>query len=463
MTASVTTNRSPMWSRFMLRAQNLRPTYLGRSSSTRLKLWRVSSHKRIKGARDLVFDGVEVVTNLVQKTHTEVSDRWTERAALIEPVAPIARGVNEIQKTTATMTYEAIRLVSRGVGAVSRAVTDPIIAEEAPTENGAPMRQDAQGTMPWWIDQAEGALNGFFGDHLARRKNALDLGMTLRREGKPVSIDRLGDAYPDARSKVCVFVHGLSATEWSWVLYADEFWGDPSTCYGTKLAEEHGYTPLYVRYNSGRHVSENGRALSALLSQLVAHYPVPITELTLVGHSMGGLVTRSAAHYGAEHDEAWLPHLRHVFCIGTPHLGAPLEKGVNLLSALLRSIPAAGATVPAAVLDARSAGIKDLRHGYTIDEEWQGHDPNAVLHDNRHDTPLVDGVGYYAVATTITKDPEHPAGQLLGDLLVRAASGSGERHIPFHSSQMVPGMNHLHIANHPAIYDVLVRCLSRVV
>lgn len=418
----------------------------------------VTTHKRIKGARDLVFDGVEIITNLVQKTHTEVSDRWTERAALIEPVAPIARGVNEVQKTTAAVTYEAIRLVSRGVGAVARAVTDPLI-EDAPAGDGAPMRQDAQGTMPWWLDQAEGTLNGFFGDHLARRGNTLDLGMTLRRDGKPVALDRLADAYPDAGAKVCVFVHGLSTTEWSWVLYADQLWGDPSTSYGTKITEEHGFTSLYVRYNSGRHVSENGKALSTLLSQLVASYPVPISELALVGHSMGGLVVRSAAHYGAAHAEPWLSHLRHVFCIGTPHLGAPLEKGANLLAALLRKIPAAGATVPAAVLDARSAGIRDLRYGYTIDEEWEGQDPNAALHDNRHDVPLVDGVGYYAVATTITTDPEHPAGQLLGDLLVRAPSGSGEHHIPFHSSQVVPGMNHLHIANHPAIYDVLVRCI----
>jgi pimeloyl-ACP methyl ester carboxylesterase len=437
---------------------------------------RVSSSKRIKGVRDLVFDGVEIVTNLVQRTHGEVSDRWTERAAMIEPAAPIARGVNAVQKTGAAMTYATIRFVSRGVGAVTRAVTDPILDEvvdDVEAQSGSPMRQDAQGTLTWWLDQAEGSLNGFFGDHLARRGNTLDLGITLRHEGTVVDIDRaaLDAVLPNAGAKVCVFVHGLSATEWSWVLFADRFWDDSKTCYATKLEEDLGYTPLFVRYNSGRHVSENGRALAQLLTELCDVYPVPIEEITIVGHSMGGLVSRSAAHYGASTDAPWAELLRHVFCIGSPHFGAPLEKGVNVLSAVLRSIPAAGATVPAAVLDARSAGIKDLRHGYTIDEEWRGEalppldGLEAVLHDNRHDVPLVAGVGYYAVATTITKDPEHPAGRLLGDLLVRAASGSGaapepERHIAFHSRKVIPGMNHLHIANHPAVYEMLVRCLE---
>lgn len=409
-----------------------------------------------------MFDGVDVVTTLVERTHEEVSERWTERAAMIEPAAPIARGVNAIQMTGAAVTYATIRLVNRGVGAVTRAVTDPLLEDEP--QRGAPMRQDAQGSLDWWLDQAEGTLNGFVGDHLARRGNALDLGMTLRDDGQVLRMDALA-ARADLTGKVCVFVHGLSTTEWSWVLFAEQLWGDAGVCFGTKLRDDLGFTPLFVRYNTGRHVSENGRALSRLIEEVVAAYPIDVTEIAIVGHSMGGLVSRSAAHYGSDEDAAWVRRLRHVFCIGSPHLGAPLEKGASLLAAVLRKIPAAGATVPAAVIDARSAGIKDLRHGYTIDEEWREQNPRAALHDNRHDVPLVDGVGYYAVATTITKDADHPAGRLLGDLLVRAGSGSGlaskpERHVPFHSRQVIPGMTHLHIANHPTVYALLAACLG---
>lgn len=419
-----------------------------------------------------MFDGVEVVTTLVQRTHEEVSDRWTERVALIEPAAPIARGVNAIQKTSAAITYTTIRVVSRGVGRVVRSVTDPLLDEGSPEEHDGPdavvpMRQDAQGSLVWWVSQAEGTLNGFFGDHLAARGNALDLTMTLRVDGRaiPLEQDALARALPAAKPKVCVFVHGLSTTEWCWVLFAAELWGDPTTCFGTELERDLGFTPLFVRYNSGRHVSDNGQALSALLAELCAAFPVPIEELAIVGHSMGGLVARSAAHYGAVHATRWVSKLRHVFCIGSPHLGAPLEKGVRLLATFLARIPAAAATVPAAVLDARSAGIRDLRHGYTIEDEWRDENTEAVLHDNRHDVPLVPGVGYYAVATTVTRDPDHPAGVLLGDLLVRAPSGAGlarapERHVPFHARALIPGMTHVHMANHPAVYEVLRSCLA---
>jgi len=349
------------------------------------------------------------------------------------------------------------------VGAVLRVVTDPFLGDEA--ETATPLRRDALGTLPWWVDHLEGTVNGFVGDHLARRGNGLDLGMRLRHEGRAVAPDALSRSLPETTPKVCVFVHGLSATEWSWVLYADRVWGDPSTCYASKLCEDLGYTPLFVRYNSGRHVSENGRALSELIAAVCAHYPVPIEQLALVGHSMGGLVARSAAHEGQRSKARWIDRLQHVFCIGSPHLGAPLEKGVHLLSAALRWIPAAGASVPAAVIDGRSDGIKDLRHGYTTDDEWRSADPDAPLHDNRHDVPLVDGVTYSAVGGTITRDPDHPVGRLLGDLLVRKPSASGDapdpaRRVRFHSREVFPGMNHLQLANHPAVYELLRSTLA---
>ena len=403
-----------------------------------------------------MFDGIQAVTDLVQRTHTEASNRWTDRAGMVAPVEPLARSVNALQLAGAAVNYASIREVSRGVGVALAALTDPFL--EGDDELATPLSGDALGTLPWWLDHAEGALNGFLGDHLARRGNSLDLGMSLRHQGKVVRPEELGTVEPNATGKVVVFVHGLSATEWSWVLYADRVWGDPATCYGTKLREDLGFTPLFVRYNTGRHVSDSGGALAQLLEDVCAHYPAEIEEIALVGHSMGGLVVRSAAHHGAS--SPWLRHLRHVFCLGAPHLGAPLEKGAHLLGAVLGNIPAAAASVSAAVLGARSDGIKDLRHGYTTSDEWRGEDPRALLHDNRHDIPLVDGVGYYALAAAFTADPQHAAGQLFGDWLVRVPSASGEaarpeRRIPFHSKRVFPGMNHLQLANHPAVYDTV--------
>ena len=83
----------------------------------------------------------------------------------------------------------------------------------------------------------------------------------------------------------------------------------------------------HVRYNTGLHVSENGRGLARLLDEMVEEWPCQLEELVLIGHSMGGLVARSACHYGA----SWTDRVRHVFCLGSPHLGADLEKGANVL------------------------------------------------------------------------------------------------------------------------------------
>jgi pimeloyl-ACP methyl ester carboxylesterase len=286
--------------------------------------------------------------------------------------------------------------------------------------------------------------------------------MSIRHQGRsvPSSREAFAAAYEDATPKVCVFVHGLASTEWLWSLSSEQHYGHPGVTFGTRLRDDLGYTPIYVRYNSGLHVSENGKRLAELLTEVLDAYPTRIEEIALVGHSMGGLVARSAAHYAREHEAPWLSHLRHVACIGSPNFGAPLEKAVNVLTSVLKRVEAAGAQVPAQLLDARSVGIKDLRYGYTVDEEWLGRDPDAVFADARQNVPLVEGVGYYFVAATIARDPEHPLGQLLGDLLVRLPSAAGEdpeptRRIHFAGGAVFTGMNHVHIANHPMVYEGL--------
>lgn len=265
---------------------------------------------------------------------------------------------------------------------------------------------------------------------------------------------------------MCVFVHGLAATERLWSQSAEEHYGDPDVTFGSRLSVDLGFTPLYLRYNTGRHISENGRALAALLAELQDVYPVSIEEIVLVGHSMGGLVARSAAHYAKKHEEPWVGNLRHVVCIGSPHLGAPLEKVVNLVSGGLKKIDASGARVPAELLDSRSAGIKDLRYGYTVDEEWEGKDPDQMFADSRRNLPFVDGVGYYFVAATIGRDRDHPLGRVLGDLLVRVPSASGEAPRPAHQLDfdegvVFAGMNHIQVVNHPDVYEALLPFLSR--
>jgi len=424
--------------------------------------------QRTRGFIDLVFDMVEETTNLVQRTHDAVVTRSVRRFAPIEPAKTPAKLVGGIEAAISSGVFESIRALNGVARFTVNAVAD--VAEgglERATDADAlvlatPIDSNAVGTASWYVDYLQASLNGFWGDYLSRKNSRLDLGMTLRHHGRhlPATREAFAAAFPNPTSKVCVFVHSLAATEWLWSLSSKEHYGDPDVTFGTRLEADLGYTPLYLRYNTGRHISENGRALAKLLTEVLDAYPASVEEIVLIGHSMGGLVVRSAAHYAREHDEPWVAHLRHVACIGSPHLGAPLEKAVNLLTGALRGIEAAGAQVPAALLDSRSAGVKDLRYGYTVDEEWAGKDPDEVFADARRNVPLVDGVGYYFLAATIARDPAHPLGQLLGDLMVLLPSATGEapehaRRIHFSSGVVFPGMNHIHIANHPEVYEAL--------
>ena len=424
--------------------------------------------RRIKGLKSLIFDAVEETTNLVERTHENVAKKSVRRFAPIEPLATPARAVQKIHGTIASIVYSNIRgvnrLVEKAVDLGSGIVADNALVVTGKPEGATPLRSDSAGSFAWLVDHAEGALNGVVGDYLNRRENDLDLGMSIRHQGRILPVERSAfeKCLPGATGKVVVFVHGLGCTEWEWSLFAQEYYGDPAVNFGSLLEKDLGYTPLYVRYNTGRHVSESGRNLSQLLSEMFEAYPRKVKDLILIGHSMGGLVVRSAAHYAAVNDEPWVRSLSHVFCLAAPNLGAPLEKAANLLSSVLRIFDTAGTQVPAQILDTRSAGIKDMRFGYTVDDEWKDRHPDALLEDNRMNVPFVEKVAYYFVAATVTQDPAHPLGQLVGDLLVRLPSATGNasepaRRIPFSSGSVIGGMNHFHLANHPVVYEVLRR------
>jgi len=299
------------------------------------------------------------------------------------------------------------------------------------------------------------ALNGAIGDALQAGGSDLALEMTLRRDGAelgPVSAE-------DVSGRLAVFVHGLCETDDAWRLFAPD-----RVSYGDLLADELGYTPLYVRYNSGLHISDNGRRLSALLDQAVASWPVPVEEIALFGHSMGGLVSRSACQQGHEAGAAWIEPLKHVFCLGSPHLGAPLEKAANLAGWALGRLPE---TRPfAKLVNGRSVGIKDLRFGSCAEADWCDCDPDEFLRDRCQDVPFLETATYYFVGATLSRSENGMLGRLVGDLLVRypSASGNGRRRrIPFELDNgfHLPGATHFHLLGHPSVYEQLRSWLER--
>lgn len=425
--------------------------------------------RRLRGLKALVHDAVDAVTDLVGEGHESTARTVRRVTDRVEPIAGPTRAIDAVRRVATRGVLGTVKLVNRAVEVVSDAGLDAFVAAPEGSEPAVPMRSDELARADIVIDAGLGLVNAAVGDLLDRKKNPLGLGLRLRirdayvdpSDGAAVRLAMEG-ALDGARTRrVAVFVHGLGTTEWSWVLEAHAYHGDPTATFGSLLERDLGIVPVFVRYNAGRHVSENGHALDAALRALVAS--TKLEEIVLVGHSMGGLVVRSACHYGAE-GGAWVPLVRRVFSLGSPHQGAPLEKLGNVLTAVLGAIDLPGTLVPARILEARSAGIKDLRYGSLVDEDWIGRDPDALRDEGRREVPLLPGVAYYFVSATVTQDPEHPLGQLVGDLLVRvpsahgpATSTSGTFSI---ETTRFGGVLHHQLQNHPAVYDVLRRACA---
>lgn len=425
--------------------------------------------RRLLGLRELVHDAVDAITQLVEDTQHASFERSLSAVARATGLVATTRAAEDVRRTFSAPVFSGIRRTNRGVRRIGDGVVSAIEAMAASVvrdDTAAPAalaRVSASRTRAW-PDLAQAALNAALGDFLHARANPLATEMALytgriASEGTPTSPE-----HATTSDRLCVFVHGLGATEHAWWMGAREYHGDADVSFGTRLRSELGYAALYVRYNTGRHISENGRELAALLSRLVTDASVPIREIVLIGHSMGGLLARSAAHYGRLQGHAWVDRLTHVVCIGSPHTGSFVEKSANVAASVLNAAPFAGTQVPAKILNARSAGIKDLRFGYLVDEDWTRSDPDALLTDDRNDIPLVPAVTYAFIAATYVRDVRHPMGTLLGDLLVRVPSASGQsgdrvRDVPFQIGCVLNGLSHLALLNHPDVYQQLVRVL----
>jgi pimeloyl-ACP methyl ester carboxylesterase len=301
-------------------------------------------------------------------------------------------------------------------------------------------------------------LNGVLGDHLAATGNPLATPMTMRSKGRALNVEGAGpgDYLPDASAHV-LLIHGLCMNDLHWSRQGHD--------HGQALFRDLGFTPIYLRYNSGLHVSSNGRALAEQLENLVEQWPKSIARLVVVGHSMGGLLARSALHYGAEAGHRWPSRLTDLVFLGTPHHGAPLERAGNWVNALLDATPYAAPFSRLGKI--RSAGITDLRHGNLLDGDWTGRDRFAHHSDERQHVPLPGGVRCYALAGSIGLQSSGLKQRILGDGLVPLDSALGRhrdsaRCLVFRSDRQWTGfgLNHLDLLNDQKVYAQLLRWLT---
>ncbi len=285
--------------------------------------------------------------------------------------------------------------------------------------------------MPAWSATATSILNGCIGDYLTHRDNGLAIDMAFYGRGKPLALtpDSLRAEWGAPTRKLCVLLHGLCCHEGVWN-YPD----DPTRSYGNALRDDLGYTPLFLRYNTGLPIPYNGKSLDILLEELLLAYPEPVDEIVLVGHSMGGLVLRGACHYGVERDAPWVRLVSRAFYLGTPHEGALLEKVAHLMTSVLRAVPHPVTALVGDVAERRSQGVKDLRDGTTVHvDDFAG----AVS--------WLASAQHYLIAGTVTDDPEHLAARLFGDGLVHLPQAGD-------NVRLFPGLGHMDLAHDDAVY-----------
>ena len=368
----------------------------------------------LRAASRLAVDATKAVTEIVEQMHRTIASGpdWLGR-----PLEAPVRLVTEL-------VYGSIRGVT---GAVGTGI-DLALEQLAPLLGEGPASPQR--------DAVHAALNGVLGDYLEQKSNPLAIDMQLRH-----------DDLADAKRSMVLLVHGSCMSDRQWLHQEHD--------HGAALAEELGATPVYVRYNSGRHVSANGDELAYLLQDLVDEWPVPLEAITIVAFSMGGLVARSACRAAEVGELEWRDKLGTLVTLGTPHHGSPLERGGNWLDAILGISRYSAPLTRLGRL--RSAGITDMRYGNVLEEDWVDRDRFELAGDRRVHVPLPEGVTCFALAGT---------GKGGGDGLVPIESAHGvhsdpERTLAFpeahRSTADVVHVDLLGAEAYPTLRDWLVR------
>lgn len=376
----------------------------------------------LRGAASLAVEATIGITDLVEKLHHTIQ--------LAHPPVGASRAGNTGGLTG--FVYRTIRGTTRLVGQGMEAGLAPVTA--LLPEAGSNARRD----------DVVSALNGVSGDHLAKTGNPLAIEMSLRYQGRTLDIKQPGfmssvTGNEGLTGKLMLFVHGLCLN--------DRHWTRDGCNQGESLAIDLGYTPLYLRYNTGLPIANNGRDLAEMLENIVGDWPVPVTDLAMVGHSMGGLVARSACHHGSIDHHGWLQKLQSLASIGTPHHGAPLERGGTWLDTVMGLSPYVAPFTR--IAKKRSAGINDLQHG-------------SIAAGGEDFVPLPKGVDCFALAATLGKKRGRLAERLLGDGLVPLNSALGisrdpDRTLAIPESRQWVGFEtgHIELLSNPGVYKQL--------
>ena len=308
-------------------------------------------------------------------------------------------------------------------------------------------------------------INGLHGDEMEKKGHPALVKMSVRFKSRDIPPGKIKD-FIDLKKhggKLILFLHGLMNDETIWQSEKK----DTLKRLGTFIESQNKANVLYIRYNTGRHISENGRNLSCLLELIEDLYENDIVEINIIAHSMGGLVTRSAGHYATVLNHNWIKKLKKVFLIGVPNDGSYLARTAYMAQYFLRKLDPTKHDEYARLFDIRSNGIKDLSFGFMVDEDWM--DPLFEKQKSRKATKIypLTGVDYYLIAATVAdQNQKNKFFTFFGDGLVEKESAlsnlfkenvvdSGYIHFGY-----FPEENHLTLLESEKVQEYLLKGLE---
>lgn len=386
--------------------------------------------KAVTGYSDAAKTAVQETTLRVQEMHRAIAEQSfaaLTKMPLIAGPAQLAQGVHN---AIANGVYAAIHHGAGGLLGVAA------VLEE---HHAATAEQQAPGRLASGL---RSALNGAFGDHLAATNNRMAIDMALYLDGVPLAPDResLRRVFPAAGKKICLFIHGLGCDEHCWE--AGE--AESEINFGTQLKTEFDYSPLYLRYNTGLPIADNGKELAEFIASLLAAWPSQAGELLVIGHSMGGLIALAACQHALNTGLSWIHDTQMLICLGSPNLGSSVERLGHLTHGLLAR---SEFTAPLGkIAGTRSQGIKDLRYG-------PGAAKVAAMHN---------AIAYRFLGASLNEDIDHPFSHFFGDGLVTPNSATAHEMTGDVQSTKLGGIGHMGLLTDARVYAQVRQWVSQI-
>ena len=344
----------------------------------------------VQGLSRLAIDGVTGTAELVEQLHYAI-------ARVSGPTLPARNGR---MRGVSGLVYRSIHGITGLVGQ-SLDFGFRQILPRLPTAASTPQRE-----------RFLGVINGVLGDHLEAGENPLALRMQLRYQGSALATDvqHWPGKLTGRTDKLVVLIHGLCMTDHDCFVLANN------------IEQLDGATPIQLFYNSGRSIAQNGKDLADLLDRLVCSQPDACKELVLIGHSMGGLLARSAVHHAVLAKQGWTNRLTRLITLGSPHHCAPLERIGYQIDRALALTPFSRPFTRLGRI--RSAGILDLRDGRLCETKRK-----RGNHPRKEPAPTLfpQQTRMYAIAGTLAEQAHGLKSRTLGDGLVTVDSALGQQ------------------------------------